>query len=321
MPVGRTVLLSRLLYWLNLNKMIAVRRSTASDGYLRANTSREGHGWPCSHEECVMGFIYIPYHVLMACLPFTSNHHHLMAYCVRCARSFPHDRALEQHKSDSNSHWPCDDCNRDFASYEARQQHYVGSGMHHYCGECDRHFQNENNIRQHMNSKIHQAANLRCPGRGCNKSFVSLGALTLHFESDTCPSGMTREELNRFVVRKDTKNYITNRSRLLTGPLGWKEPPPTKTTWATDLSWNGAGYECFLCDKTFGTLARLNQHLQSPRHEAKIYKCPKPDCRIEFVTLSGLCQHVEGGSCGVRNFRKVRITMETLTGGFKRLTV
>ena len=60
LPVGRTVLLSRLLYWLDLNKMVAVRQSTALDGYLRANTSREGHGWPCSHEECVMGFIYIP---------------------------------------------------------------------------------------------------------------------------------------------------------------------------------------------------------------------------------------------------------------------
>ncbi|KAH9989521.1 hypothetical protein BJV77DRAFT_1069463 [Russula vinacea] len=79
-----------------------------------------------------------------------------MSYCDRCERSFPHDRALEQHKEDSNSHWPCDDCDRDFSSYEARQQHYTNSGSHHYCEECDRHFRNENNLHAHMNSKAHK---------------------------------------------------------------------------------------------------------------------------------------------------------------------
>jgi hypothetical protein len=132
---------------------------------------------------------------------------------------------------------------------------------------------------------------------------------------------MTREQLNRLVIRADTNNYITNPSRLITGPLGWSEPPPSATTWATELSRNGDVYECFLCNATFRTLSRLNQHLQSPRHEDKIYRCPKADCRTEFVTLSGLCQHVEGGSCGVRMFRRVRDTMDSLTRGFNMLTV
>jgi hypothetical protein len=132
---------------------------------------------------------------------------------------------------------------------------------------------------------------------------------------------MKLEQLNRLVVRADTNNYITNPARLLTGPLGWNEPPPRATTWATDLSWNGAAYECFLCNRTYKTLADLNKHLQSPRHQDKIYRCPKSDCRTEFVTLSGLCQHVEGGSCGVRMFRQVRETMEGLTRGFNMLTV
>jgi hypothetical protein len=162
---------------------------------------------------------------------------------------------------------------------------------------------------------------LRCPGRGCNKAFVSAAALALHFESGSCPSGMSREQLNRFIVRADIKNYITNPSRLLTGPSGWSEPPATKTVWATDRSWNGTGFECFLCNRAYGTLARLNQHLQSPRHQAKIYRCPKSDCRVEFATLSGLYQHVDGGSCGVRMFKKVQDTMESLTRGFGLLTM
>ena len=75
---------------------------------------------------------------------------------------------------------------------------------------------------------------------------------------------------------------------------------PYPMTWATDRLWNGYAYKCFLCNKTFYTLVRLNQHLKRPFHEDKIYRRPKSDCRVEFVTLSGLCQHVVGGSCGVR---------------------
>jgi hypothetical protein len=161
------------------------------------------------------------------------------------------------------------------------------------------------------------------PSRGCNKSFVSLAALTLHFESGTCPSRMTREQLKRLVVRADTNNYITNASRLITGPLGWNEPPPSATTWPVGdralAEWGRV--RVLLCNATFRSHARLNQCLQSPRHEDKTYRCPKTDCRTEFATLSGLCQHVEGGSCGVRMFRRVRDTMESLTRSLNMLTV
>ncbi|KAH9058050.1 hypothetical protein EDB87DRAFT_1532298, partial [Lactarius vividus] len=69
--------------------------------------------------------------------------------------------------------------------------------------------------------------------------------------------------------------------------------------WATERSWNGRAYECFLCHSMSNTLDSLNRHLKSPAHGQKIYRCPKLDCRIKFVTLSGLCQHVERGTCGV----------------------
>ena len=133
---------------------------------------------------------------------------------------------------------------------------------------------------------------------------------------------MTRDQLNRLVVRRDTPNYITIRERLIDGPLdGRYEPPPPTDTWATERSWNGEAYECFLCGGTFETLARLNKHLQSPPHAQKIYRCPKSDCRTEFATLSGLYQHVEGGTCGVRVFRQVRDVMGSLTREFNTLTV
>ncbi|KAH9969338.1 hypothetical protein BJV74DRAFT_737164, partial [Russula compacta] len=245
---------------------------------------------------------------------FTSDHDHLMAYCHPCERWFPHTRALEQHLE--AKHWYCraHDGILIFNSYAELQSH--DRDVHTYCTECKRSFQSQSNLRSHLNSKLHRPTNVRCPGRGCNRAFVSAAALTLHFESGTCPSGMTRKQLDRLVVRVDTNNYITNPDRLLTGPLGQSQPPSTTRMWATDRSWNGGAYECFLCNATFQTLARLNLHLQSPRHEDKIYRCPKSDCRTEFVTLSGLCQHVEGGSCGVNMFRRVQDVMESLTRGF-----
>jgi hypothetical protein len=206
-----------------------------------------------------------------------------------------------------------------FNTYAELQAH--DRDVHTYCTDCQRSFQNETNLRHHLNSKLHRPADVRCPGRGCTKSFVSHAALLLHFESGTCPSRMTREQLNRLVVRADTNNYITNPARLLTGPLGHSEPRAPVVSWATARSWNGSAYECFLCNSTFDTLARLNQHLQSPRHEDRIYRCPKTDCLTEFVTLSGLCQHVEGGSCGVMMFRRVRDVMDGLTRGFNTLTM
>ena len=84
---------------------------------------------------------------------FTSNHDHLMAYCDRCKRSFPSNRALEQHKEDSDAHWPCDDCDLDFGSSYAREEHYRQSPNHHYCRDCDRLFNHEDSKMQHMEAK------------------------------------------------------------------------------------------------------------------------------------------------------------------------
>jgi hypothetical protein len=134
---------------------------------------------------------------------------------------------------------------------------------------------------------------------------------------------MTRDRLNRLVVRKDTRHYITNSGQLIEGPLDgrYELPLPVETSWATERLGNGEEYECFLCGGTFETLARLNKHLESPRHADKIHRCPKPDCRAEFRTLGGLCQHVEGGTCGVRTLRRVpgRNVMDSLTRGFNAL--
>ncbi|CCM05280.1 uncharacterized protein FIBRA_07492 [Fibroporia radiculosa] len=115
---------------------------------------------------------------------------------------------------------------------------------------------------------------------------------------------MSRERINRLAVQYDTTNVITNPSRLIEGSGGYTLPERTVTTWATERSFNGTKYECFLCHREYRTLAALNQHLGSAAHDDDIYRCPRgwQGCGTEFRTLSGLCQHVEAERCGIRRF-------------------
>ncbi|KAN0132177.1 hypothetical protein V8E53_009943 [Lactarius tabidus] len=76
----------------------------------------------------------------------------MAVYCDWCQRKFGNDRALEQHKDDSN-HWACDVCNLHLGSYDALMQHYKQDPNHHYCEECDRHFEFEESRMQHMDAK------------------------------------------------------------------------------------------------------------------------------------------------------------------------
>lgn len=76
-----------------------------------------------------------------------------MAYCDRCERWFLRNWALEQHKEDSDAHWPCDACDLDFESYYAREEHYRQSPNHYYCNECELLFNFEGSKIQHMEAK------------------------------------------------------------------------------------------------------------------------------------------------------------------------
>ena len=89
---------------------------------------------------------------------------------------------------------------------------------------------------------------------------------------------------------------------------------------ATGASWNGRGYECYLCHKVHSSLSALNQHLSSPRHQDKVYICRGPSCGSRFAALSALVQHIESGRCDVSKFKVVHATMDSLLGQVGRLT-
>ncbi|CCM05281.1 uncharacterized protein FIBRA_07493 [Fibroporia radiculosa] len=128
---------------------------------------------------------------------------------------------------------------------------------------------------------------------------------------------MTRKQITQLAIDIDTTNIVTDPSHLLHDSGA---PPEAFAICATELSFNGRKYECFLCHHEYKTLSALNQHLASPVHDADIYWCPKDwqGCGTKFRVLSALCQHVESERCGIRRFKD---PMQEVIGEDKELAV
>ncbi|ESZ97220.1 hypothetical protein SBOR_2385 [Sclerotinia borealis F-4128] len=205
-----------------------------------------------------------------------------MAYCHPCDRYFASERSYDQHIENSSAHYvesssdeysssdeelqfECDGCYDLLWSLDARENHHVFAHSDRYCIPCERMFGNENNLMQHQHSKVHMGTSIKCPF--CPTNYPTASALIIHLESGSCPSGMNRARINAEIRRLDSNHIIT--SRLL------EYPSSNTPSIATQRSWNGQYYECYLCSRQCTTLQALNQHLQSPAHEQKVYHCPE----------------------------------------------
>lgn len=101
-----------------------------------------------------------------------------MPYCDRCARPFPHNRALQQHIDASLNHWACDDCGLDFATERSREQHYIQSSNHHYCRRCGRHCNSSIGLASHCRAKHHYC-------ESCDRFFENEYGLEEHFRKSS----------------------------------------------------------------------------------------------------------------------------------------
>jgi len=149
-----------------------------------------------------------------------------------------------------------------------------------------------------MRSRTHVGNKMECPF--CTGSFTTASGVTIHLESGNCPSGMNRQQINEAIRNLDRNNVATKRMITLPGYGNGQ------SSMATERSWNGDAYECYICEREFGALNALNQHLASPVHEQKVYHCPKGSCGSEFKLLSGLIAHFESESCGLFRFQQVQ---------------
>ncbi|KAK1990327.1 hypothetical protein LX36DRAFT_648018 [Colletotrichum falcatum] len=232
--------------------------------------------------------------------------------CDTCDRFFGSSQAVEQHMN-ALGHWAsdvsynaplfmCDDCAVCFTDEEDLREHEVQE--HYYCEPCDRYFQNHNNIRMHLNSKIHRSGTVECPF--CRKSCNTTTGLVHHLEQGACPNApLDRDKLYRAVRRRDPNGLISNQL------LEWHGSP---TYTATERAYNAAAraYECYLCHRHFGTLRSLDSHLNSPVHQQALYHCPNLRCGREYRTLAGVINHLESESCGFMRFESVQRKVERI---------
>ncbi|KAF9513509.1 hypothetical protein BS47DRAFT_1372502 [Hydnum rufescens UP504] len=210
-----------------------------------------------------------------------SPRHH---YCQYCNEHFDDKFDHEEHNDDR--HWWCRPCNAFFnrGGEVGLREHNRQTHADRWCIPCKRLFASPSNLFAHQRSATHVKADIKCPMRGCGLTFVSVSAMTLHLEQGACVSGINRSIVNSRIVALDRNNVITNPARLIGGPAGTPTVAQSTTYRATERSYNGRAYECYLCNKEFNTLPALNAHLNSPRHQDKIYRCPKSNCRKEFST-------------------------------------
>ncbi|KAG1879504.1 hypothetical protein C8R48DRAFT_685828 [Suillus tomentosus] len=240
-----------------------------------------------------------------------SPRHH---YCQYCNIHFDCSSELQDHYEYEHAY--CSSCHKVFKNEIGLHEHNRQSHADVYCVLCKRLFQTPSNLQSHLNSSIHRPKDTICPFNGCGLGFINKSALILHLESGSCRSGVNRRVVDNWVRANDRSNVITNPARLITAG----ERANIKLI-ATEQSWNGQAYECVLCHTQYRALMDLNRHLDSPRHQEKVYRCPLDTCRKHFVSLSGLCQHIESERCGVMKFRAVRDVMDNLLNGVARMTL
>lgn len=149
-----------------------------------------------------------------------------------------------------------------------------------------------------MNSHIHQQANVACPF--CRRKFTTATGVAHHLERGSCPNAPSanRDTILTEIRRRDPNHIITK--KLLTYH-------PASTWSATNDTWNGDFFECYLCHREFTQLCGLNQHLNSDAHREKVYHCTnRGRCGKEFKSLASLFNHLESESCGAMRFETVK---------------
>ncbi|KAI8938682.1 hypothetical protein NX059_004549 [Plenodomus lindquistii] len=236
--------------------------------------------------------------------------------CDTCNRVFFTQRSADQHMDDTE-HWEppieCDTCDRRFNTQRSADQHMDAVDHHkkYYCDSCSRSFQSENDLKMHLNSSIHRGRNAACPF--CKVRLTSATGLSHHLETGSCPQakGVNYRTIFQAISQRDPGGLVTN--KLLT-----YNDFDTQTI-ATNATWNGFNFECYLCHRKYGTLQALNQHLNSPAHSEKLYRCPNRNCNGQFPRLASLFNHLESGSCNFVRFEKVQQHVHDFVSGGQKL--
>lgn len=150
---------------------------------------------------------------------------------------------------------------------------------------------------------------IKCPF--CDTSYATASGACTHLESGSCPRApqLNRETILRIIRERDTTGYIANKQ------IEWHGE--TRGTYHVNSSaYNGSSWECYLCHRSFSKSTALNQHLNSPVHQQKVYHCPNSrECIKEFISLAGLFGHLESETCQFMRFESVQKNFHGVMSG------
>ncbi|KAK8017531.1 hypothetical protein PG993_013857, partial [Apiospora rasikravindrae] len=273
--------------------------------------------------------------------------------CGTCQETFNDYWVRDCHVNATEHEWPeleCDTCSRTFKSEVGRVNHMIDfdhfkfdctwCGMtwpsrkmviehqhedHYWCAACGMEFTNYDKLKQHLNSRIHQGPNIKCPF--CRSPWATAGDMAHHLETGSClvADRVNRDTLYKHMRKKDTDGIITKK---LIEYDGSNQPraneqsynPPGCTYEATGGSYNPVHrrYECPLCHRLFYTLWLLNSHLHSSTRHQALYHCPnRGGCGEEFMSLADLIDHLGSGTCNFASIENVQREIQSVVSGNK----
>ncbi|KAJ2935394.1 hypothetical protein H1R20_g1700, partial [Candolleomyces eurysporus] len=174
---------------------------------------------------------------------------------------------------------------------------------YHRCEECKNTFGNRNALKQHQNSSVHQLRNIKCPFQrlGCTSGpFISVAALARHIDAQGCTTFITRRQFNEIaydlnqsddgerysVIDPDINPRTTGISKDTVDSI--IKAAGRKVSNREDYFWTCTYPGCVA---EFKAKDSLKAHLQSPTHEARMYRCP--GCNADFPDLGSACSHIE----------------------------
>ncbi|PFH45578.1 hypothetical protein AMATHDRAFT_71514 [Amanita thiersii Skay4041] len=227
-----------------------------------------------------------------------------MVQCVDCRKRFGTEEALESHWKAKGHGIPlrCGMCGKGpFRSISGLEEHAWNEHRilpsDTYCIVCNKTFKAPLDLRNHNSSPVHLPRNKKCIA--CPSLFKTPSGIGQHIES-SCPKVGDRHKVTAAIQSLEiSPKILLKEPGMITGARQLQ----VITLFTTEGAFNGRGYECHLCHRTFRAQHSLVSHLNSASHDDYEFMCPK--CNKHVKLVSSLVQHLESGSCGLSSIADV----------------
>ncbi|KAF8148261.1 hypothetical protein B0H34DRAFT_737583 [Crassisporium funariophilum] len=182
----------------------------------------------------------------------------------------------------------CPSCGTIFSGGKALFEHLTTATRHSWCFRCSKDLPSPKALRSHERSSAHHERDPQCPLPDCTSTFTRTSEVAVHLQS-----GFHGAPNRHRVAAVDHPSHPDTSMRDL--QVATAVQSSSSGFIATELSFDGFGYKCAVCPRSYRSLAILNAHLSSAAHGKTLFTCAK--CIGVFTRISALVQHVESRSC------------------------